>query len=81
MSQRKQPSPMSAPIARLRAAGARVAYGPGHNPNGSGAFSRLNYRVTLPNGDVRNIHERGSNYRLAIARLDDLTRRLNEQKD
>lgn len=80
MGQKKQPSPMSEPIARLRAAGARVAFGDSHNPSASLDYSRLHYRVTLPDGSVREIRERGSHYRLAIARLDDLTRRLNEQK-
>lgn len=72
----KQPSPMSLPIARLRAAGARVSTQTSHNPRGMRPW--LAYNVTLPDGTVHDVRAPGHEYAVVVASLNALANQIGE---
>lgn len=76
MSQRKNPSPLTAPIARLRGLGAKVKYLPQHSPNTAYPYGRIGIAVTLPTSQVVTVACAGHEYRHAVRMLGSIADRI-----
>lgn len=73
---KRNPSPMSLPVARLRHFGCTVKTGDTHNPKGAIGFNRLHYIVTEADGSQHVIRTNGANYAEAVRRMHRISDRI-----
>jgi hypothetical protein len=78
VGQRKAPSPLSAPIARVRATGATVRYGDGHNPRHGYPTGSVHVIVTEPGLVPLSIYRAASDYRDVVDRLNRIADRREQ---
>lgn len=75
-------SPLSAPIARVRATGATVRYGSTHNPRKGALRPMIDLRVTEPGMLGEHIlRAPGYDYASVVARLDRIADRREQVAD
>jgi len=79
MGQRKAPSPLSAPIAAVRATGATVRYGEAHNPRHGYPHAVVEVIVTEPGLSPLRITRPGSRHAEVVDRLHRIAERRRRQ--